>query len=58
MKLTRIDLNSWRIQIAGQTILIAPWLVDPLVFYGQPMLFTAYHTTPPVDLNRIGRHPG
>lgn len=48
MKLTRIDLNSWIIQIAGQTILIDPWLVDPLVFYGQPWLFTAYHTTPPV----------
>lgn len=48
MKLTRIDLNSWILQIAGQTVLIDPWLVDPLVFYGQPWLFTAYHTTPPV----------
>jgi L-ascorbate metabolism protein UlaG (beta-lactamase superfamily) len=47
MKLTRIDLNSWLLQIADQTILIDPWLVDPLVFYGQPWLFTAYHATPP-----------
>jgi len=48
MKLTRIDLNSWIVQIAGQTILIDPWLIDPLIFYGQPWLFTAYHITPPV----------
>lgn len=48
MKLTRIDLNSWILQIAGQTVLIDPWLVDPLVFYGQPWLFTAYHNHPPV----------
>ncbi len=47
MKLTRIDLNSWILEIAGQTVLIDPWLVDPLVFYGQPWLFTAYHTQPP-----------
>lgn len=48
MKLTRIDLNSWILLIAGQTVLIDPWLVDPMVFYGQPWLFTAYHTKPPV----------
>ena len=48
MKLTRIDLNSWILQIADQTVLIDPWLVDPLVFYGIPWLFTAYHTTPSV----------
>lgn len=48
MKLTHIDLNSWLLHIANQTILIDPWLVDPLVFYGQPWLFTAYHATPPV----------
>lgn len=47
MKLTRIDLNSWLLHIADQTLLIDPWLVDPLVFYGQPWLFTAYHATPP-----------
>ncbi|AKG23669.1 MBL fold metallo-hydrolase [Calothrix sp. 336/3] len=46
MKITRIDLNSWLLQIANQTILVDPWLVDPLVFYGQPWLFTAYHNTP------------
>lgn len=47
MKLTRIDLNSWILQIAGQTVLIDPWLVEPLVFYGQPWLFSAYHVQPP-----------
>lgn len=64
MKLTRIDLNSWIFQIAGQTILVDPWLVDPLVFYGQPWLFTAYHNTPvaftpqtlpPIDLLLISQ---
>lgn len=64
MKLTRIDLNSWILEIAGQTVLIDPWLVDPLVFYGQPWLFTANHihppaftpaTLPPVDLILISQ---
>lgn len=48
MKLTWIDLNSWLFQLAGKTILVDPWLVDPMTFYGQPWLFTAYHKTPPV----------
>jgi L-ascorbate metabolism protein UlaG (beta-lactamase superfamily) len=47
MKLTWIDLNSWLFQLAGKTILVDPWLVDPMTFYGQPWLFTAYHKTPP-----------
>jgi len=46
MKLTRIDLNSWLIRLAEKTILIDPWLVDPLTFYGQPWLFQAYHENP------------
>lgn len=46
MKLTWIDLNSWIFQLAGKTILVDPWLVDPLLFYGQPWLFTARHKTP------------
>lgn len=46
MRLTRIDLNSWLFHLAGRTILVDPWLVDPLVFYGQPWLFTAAHKTP------------
>ncbi|NJP10890.1 MAG: MBL fold metallo-hydrolase [Leptolyngbyaceae cyanobacterium RU_5_1] len=59
MRLTWIDLNSWIFQLAGQTILVDPWLVDPMVFYGQPWLYMAYHNTPltvtpetlpPVDL--------
>lgn len=47
MKLTWIDLNSWIFQLAGKTILVDPWLVGPMTLYGQPWLFTAYHTTPP-----------
>lgn len=47
MKLTWIDLNSWIFQMAGKTILVDPWLVDPMTFYGQPWLFTARHKTPP-----------
>jgi L-ascorbate metabolism protein UlaG (beta-lactamase superfamily) len=46
MRLTRIDLNSWIFQIAERTILVDPWLVDPLEFYGLPWLYTAYHNTP------------
>ncbi|MBW4470432.1 MAG: MBL fold metallo-hydrolase [Stenomitos rutilans HA7619-LM2] len=46
MRLTRIDLNSWLFHLSGYTILVDPWLVDPLVFYGQPWLYTAYHNTP------------
>lgn len=64
MKLTRIDLNSWLFHLAGKTILVDPWLVDPLVFYGQPWLFTASHNTPiaftpetlpPIDLILISQ---
>lgn len=64
MKLTRIDLNSWLFHLAEQTILVDPWLVDPLVFYGQPWLFTARHNTPlpftpetlpPIDLILISQ---
>jgi L-ascorbate metabolism protein UlaG (beta-lactamase superfamily) len=46
MKLTWIDLNSWIFQVAEQTVLVDPWLVDPMVFYGQPWLFSARHKTP------------
>lgn len=47
MKLTWIDLNSWIFQLGGKTLLVDPWLVDPLVIYGQPWLFTAHHKAPP-----------
>lgn len=46
MKLTWIDLNSWIFELAGKTILVDPWLVDPMTFYGQPWLFTASHIHP------------
>jgi L-ascorbate metabolism protein UlaG (beta-lactamase superfamily) len=48
MKLTRIDLNSWLLEAAHRTILIDPWLVGSLVFYGQPWLFEAIHRTAPI----------
>ncbi|MGA7934689.1 MAG: MBL fold metallo-hydrolase [Kovacikia sp.] len=46
MQLTRIDLNSWIFHISGHTILVDPWLVDPLEFYGLPWLYTASHNIP------------
>lgn len=64
MKITRIDLNSWLLEMGGKRILVDPWLVDPLVFYGFPWLFEAYHlqapcytpeTLPPVDLILISQ---
>jgi len=64
MKLTWIDLNSWIFQLAGKTILVDPWLVDPMTIYGQSWLFTAYHnhplaytpeTLPPIDLIMISQ---
>lgn len=59
MKLTRIDLNSWIFHVGGKTVLVDPWLVDPMAIYGMPWLFAAYHnqpvaftpeTLPPIDL--------
>jgi len=64
MQLTRIDMNSWIMQIAGQTVLIDPWLLDPLVFYGKPWLYEGYHvhspaftpdTLPKIDLILISQ---
>ncbi len=47
VKLTFIGLNSWLVDIDGLQILIDPWLVDSIVFYGSPWLFEAKHVTPP-----------
>ncbi len=46
MNLTRIDLNSWLVQMAGHTILLDPWLTRDLTFYGQPWLFRARQANP------------
>ncbi len=43
MKLTRIDLNSWLIHTNQQTLLLDPWLVDPLVFLGLPWFIRLEH---------------
>ncbi len=47
MKLTFIGLNSWLLTVDGFQILIDPWLVDSIVFYGSPWMFEAKHVTPP-----------
>lgn len=39
MFLTWMDANSWLIEMAGQRILLDPWLVGPLVFGNQPWFF-------------------
>jgi L-ascorbate metabolism protein UlaG (beta-lactamase superfamily) len=47
VKLTFIGLNSWLLKIDDLQILIDPWLVDPIVFYGSPWLFEVKHIQPP-----------
>jgi L-ascorbate metabolism protein UlaG (beta-lactamase superfamily) len=47
VKLTFIGLNSWLLNIDGLQILIDPWLVDAVVFYGAPWLFEVKHVEPP-----------
>jgi L-ascorbate metabolism protein UlaG (beta-lactamase superfamily) len=47
MKLTFIGLNSWLLNIDDIRILIDPWLVDSVVFYGAPWLFEVNHVEPP-----------
>lgn len=46
MHLTWLDNNSWLIEMAGQRILLDPWLVGPLVFGNLPWLFQGRHLTP------------
>jgi L-ascorbate metabolism protein UlaG (beta-lactamase superfamily) len=46
MFLTWLDNNSWLIEMAGQRILLDPWLVGSLVFGNLPWLFRGYHLTP------------
>ncbi|AGY58727.1 MBL fold metallo-hydrolase [Gloeobacter kilaueensis] len=63
MKLTRVDLNSWIIEIAEKRLLVDPWLVDPLVFgnawfielrHATPLAYTP-ETLPPIDLLLISQ---
>lgn len=44
MYLTWLDNNSWLIEMAGQRILLDPWLVGPLVFGNMPWLFKGVHS--------------
>jgi L-ascorbate metabolism protein UlaG (beta-lactamase superfamily) len=46
MDLTWLDSNSWLIEMAGQRILLDPWLVGPLVFGDLPWLFKAERLVP------------
>jgi L-ascorbate metabolism protein UlaG (beta-lactamase superfamily) len=47
VKLTFIGLNSWLLNIDDVQILIDPWLVDSIVFYGAPWLFEVKYIEPP-----------
>ncbi len=47
MFLTWLDSNSWLIEMAGQRVLLDPWLVGPLVFGNQPWFFKGERTLPP-----------
>lgn len=46
MYATWLDSNSWLLEIAGQTILVDPWLVGPLVFLNQTWFFKGEHPRP------------
>lgn len=46
MYLTWLDNNSWLIEMAGQRVLLDPWLIGPLVFGGMPWLIEGRHTQP------------
>ena len=47
MHLTWFDSNSWLIELAGQRILLDPWLVGPLVFGNLNWFFKGERRTPP-----------
>lgn len=46
MYLTWLDSNSWLIELAGQRILLDPWLVGPLTFGNLTWLFKSERRTP------------
>ncbi|NJL46454.1 MAG: MBL fold metallo-hydrolase [Leptolyngbyaceae cyanobacterium SM2_5_2] len=46
MDVTWLDSNSWLLEIAGQRILMDPWLVGDLVFGNQAWLFKGEHPQP------------
>jgi L-ascorbate metabolism protein UlaG (beta-lactamase superfamily) len=46
MHLTWLDSNSWLIEMAGQRILLDPWLVKSLIFGNLPWLFKGDRLTP------------
>ncbi len=45
MYLTWLDSNSWLIELAGQRILLDPWLVGDLAFGNARWFFRSYRTT-------------
>lgn len=56
MDLTWLDSNSWLIELAGQRILLDPWLVGPLTFGNLPWLFKGDRPQPrpiPADIDLI-----
>jgi L-ascorbate metabolism protein UlaG (beta-lactamase superfamily) len=46
MDVTWFDSNSWLIEMAGERILLDPWLVGKLVFGNAPWFFQASHRHP------------
>jgi L-ascorbate metabolism protein UlaG (beta-lactamase superfamily) len=46
MQLTWLDSNSWLIEIAGQRILLDPWLTGSLIFGNLPWLFKGEKRNP------------
>lgn len=56
MRLTWLDSNSWIIDLAGQKILLDPWLVGSLTFGNQTWLFEGKRRQPlplPTDIDLI-----
>lgn len=46
MNLTWFGSNSWLIEMAGERVLLDPWLVGDLVFGNMPWFIRAFHTKP------------
>ncbi len=56
MRLTWLDSNTWLWELAGQRVLVDPWLVGPLNFGGATWLFEARRRSPrplPSDIDLI-----
>ncbi|MBD0269825.1 MAG: MBL fold metallo-hydrolase [Cyanobacteria bacterium Co-bin8] len=50
---TWLDTNSWLLEMAGQRLLVDPWLVGPLVFGNQEWLFKGERPRPLPDIGPV-----